>query len=61
VRKTINDITEKQERKKGYNDHGQKLHSQYVSEILHTLEIEQDTIKNNKSAYPENNSQRAVH
>ena len=61
MRQKIDDITENQKGKKSHNDHGNKFHGQYVSEILNALEIKQDTIENNENTDPENETDRGVH
>jgi len=59
--KTIDNIAKEQKHKKSHNEHRHKFHCQYAAKILYTLKIEQYAIENNKNAYPEKNTNRAVH
>jgi len=51
--KTVDNIAEEQQGEKSHNQHGKKFHSQNVAEVLHTLEIKQDTVADKKCTGPE--------
>lgn len=61
VREAIDDVAEQQKHEEGQNNHGDKLHGQNVSEILHAVEIQQDAVENHEDARPEQKTESAEH